>query len=289
MKEDLKENSESSKTIRKLNKKNIDAHAWLLVSQENGYWANDYNFQKFEEFYNELSKWEEKENLQIDITQLDSEILIDSSPADFFQESEKKGISHYLNKIQYYYKNGPRKEAEDNYKSLIDTINKNSRSSVAVYPFIIEDQLDGDTTLQDMFGISSYPPKNWSEIEPMIYRVGFYRALGRDLGSYLVYSYAYSYKSYFQEKASIGLARPDELEYEENYNEMKKDALILDSLGYDEATIFSINLFIQTHGEKNLKSYLTALNEGSREEIKINYRPLVSYSRLAISLADRLI
>ncbi len=286
---DLKENSESSKVIQKLNEQDIPVHAWLLESQENGYWANDYNFKNFESLYEDVKNWEKQENLHIKTIQLDSETLIESSPTDFFKESEKKSIFQYLTILKNHYKNGPGKKAEKNYENLVNKINETHKSSVAVYPFIIDDQLDGDTTLQDLFGVSSYPPKNWDEILPMVYRIGFYRVLNLDLGSYLVYSYSHSYKSYFGETASIGLARPDALEYKKNYKEMARDALILESLGYDEATIFSINLFLQTHGEEKLKSYLENLNKESEEEIRIPYRPLVSYARISTCLADRLI
>ncbi|KXA97769.1 hypothetical protein AKJ37_02380 [candidate division MSBL1 archaeon SCGC-AAA259I09] len=174
------------------------------------------------------------------------------------------------------------------YEQLIDRMNACYKSSVACYPFTVEDHFDGDTDLQDALAVSTYPPKNWNEIVPMVYRAGFYRVLGRDPGSYLVYSYGHSWKSSFDENISIAISRPDTAGYRD-IEELERDAKILESLGYDKVTIFSIMLFIQTHGEKGLKSYLNLLSESREGAITVQYSPLVSYSRVSLSLIDRLL
>lgn len=286
---DLKENSKAVKTAKKLNQNNVTCHAWLLEKQEHGYWANDLNYEHFENMVEEFLIWENKENLDFDIIQLDSEILIEGGPEQFFDNNESPGVLDYFSKLKTYYRGGPRNEVADKYSSLVSRINQNHKSSVAAYPIVLEDVFDDDTALQDSFAISTYPPKNWDEIEPMVYRVGFHRILKRDLDSYLVYSYSYSWKSKFPKKASIAIARPDELGYKDP-DEMVKDSLILESLGFKNVSIFSIGLFLETHGENEFASFLKSVQGNSEKDVlEISYKPLVSYSRILVSFIDRLL
>ncbi len=292
--EGLKENSETARAVRKLNDKGIIPHTWLLESVENGYWANDYNYDSFKDLFDKFEKWKKQENLEFGTIQLDSEKLMEGEdPASFFQENKgSPGIFEYFSSLKTFYKkrNTPgRKKASENYEELVEEINENYKSSVASYPIIIGDLYDKDTTLQDIFAVSTYPPKNWDEIVPMIYRIGFYRIVGRDLGSYLVYSYSYSWKEKFPQKANIALSRPDKLDYSENLEELEKDALVLNSLDHDYVTIFGIGLLVETHGEDGLNRFLKSLQEEEYEKIEFSYEPLVSYSRTSVAFFDRLL
>ena len=294
MREDLEENSEKAQMARRLEDEGIKINAWLLEDVENGYWANDYNYDSFDNLFEEFKRWTQEENLNFDTIQLDSEKLMSGEdPASFFSDNKKSpSLYGYLSSLEKFYKDRKdpkRNNAPQEYEKLVEKINENFKSSVACYPIIIDDLYDEDTSIQELFAVSTYPPKNWNELAPMIYRVGFYRIVGRDLGSYSVYSYSYSWKERLPQKASISLSRPDKLKYSENLQELGQDVSTLKSLGYDYATVFGLGLFIETHGEEGLNQFLKSFENSENRTVKFSYQPLVSYSRVSVAFFDRLL
>lgn len=264
--------------LKKLDHHRIKKHAWLLAPNYKGYWADNSNSKLFNKIYKDLEQW--KTELDFKSVQLDSEQGL------FRGTHSLIGIFSFYPRLVLNYHSGLIRKAEGAYRSLVGEINREYGSSVAAYPFIIEDTLDGDQDLQRLLGVSTYPPEGWKEITPMVYRTRTSQIFNFDVGSYLIYSYAYSWKKRAGNKTSISIAQPGRLGYGE-LESFTRDVHILDSLGYNKYNVYRLKYFLEEYGEEELPEFFNEVQEPGKVEFK--YNPFVSYMRISVALFDRLI
>ena len=164
----------------------VPVNAWLLLSEEDGYWFNEENLPEAREQVFSFVDWIEDRDIPLEWIMFDMELSIDRVRAmeggglvDTAIPLLKENVdpAAYLQSMQ-------------DYAQFVGELQERGyKVTAAAYPFVIDDLQDGDFEIQDawntpVFGVG------FDEIYFMVYRTTFARFLGVTPGADLVYQYA---------------------------------------------------------------------------------------------------
>ncbi len=194
--------------IRRLNSAGVKVWVWPLHPMEDGYWLAADNADKFPALYDRFKEWVDKNNLKIQGVMLDMEPTYDDVQKlkEVVREGGMAGAVKYLL---------GRRDPELNAGAEViyaDTIGKIREDGFEVstfdYAYIIDDRLDGDTSIAQMFHIV-YVDSDFSV--SMLYR-SFFKDSGLGTGGANVLSYALALDD---NSAGIGSYMKDYLDVED--------------------------------------------------------------------------
>ncbi|MBN1572266.1 MAG: hypothetical protein JW984_03615 [Deltaproteobacteria bacterium] len=198
-------------TIKRLNSAGVKVWVWPLHPMEDGYWLAADNADKFPALYGRFKKWVDENNLVIQGVMLDME----PTYADVQRLKEVVREGGMTGAVKYLL---GRRDAKlnDGAKAIYaDTIVKIREDGFEVstfdYAYIIDDRLDGDSSIAQMFHIVSVDA-DFSV--SMLYR-SFFKDSGLGTGGANVLSYALALKSDGGNSAGIGSYMKDYLDVED--------------------------------------------------------------------------
>ncbi len=207
-------NEQNAQVIRKLNDAGIRVWIWPLHTMEDGYWHSADNASKLPELYRRFKNWIDSNNLEVHGIMLDMEPDYDS--VQRLKENVKgKGT---LGTIRYLLKNrDPKKnyQARTIYASMVDRMKEDGfEVSTFNYPYILDDLLDGDFAIAEMFNIAYVP----SDIDAyMLYR-SFFDDSGLGTGVANIKLYAKNLKG---GSASFGSYMRDEITFDQFADDLR--------------------------------------------------------------------
>ncbi len=183
-------NDENADIIRRLNRAGVRVWVWPLHTMDDGYWHSADNASKLPDLYDRFMSWLKKNGLEVHGIMLDMEP--DYNAVQLLKKNVKgKGT---LGTIRYLLKNRDpitNYEARTIYASMIDRMKRDGfEVSTFNYPYILDDLLDGDFSIAEMFHIAYVP----SDIDAyMLYR-SFYADSGLGYGEANIKLYAKNLK-----------------------------------------------------------------------------------------------
>lgn len=225
------DNSSAINCTRRLNSSGISVDAWLLLSEDKGYWPYDGNAEQFFELYNTTFRnWRNTYGLFFRRIFVDAESLHLSSLA--------KGLQDISRMLSTFWT--PQHEAAlAVYDRLITQVHDDSMEiGITSYQYIIpDDLLDGDQTLQRIMELSFFPPTSFDYYSVMSYSQG----PGSDYSVYLSGKMTQRYFGPQTGKAAIIFNV-----IEEPLSSITNKIHILRNLGIDKIVIYSLEGFLDT-------------------------------------------
>jgi hypothetical protein len=197
--------------IKRLNSAGVKVWVWPLHPMEDGYWLAVDNADKFPGLYDRFKEWVDENELAIQGVMLDMEPTYDDVQKlkEVVREGGMTGAVKYLLRRRDVVLSA---EAEVIYADTIGRIQEDGfEVSTFDYAYIIDDRLDGDTSIAQMFHIV-YVEADFSV--SMLYR-SFFKDSGLGTGGANVLSYALALKSNGGNSAGIGSYMKDYLDVDD--------------------------------------------------------------------------
>ncbi len=172
--------------IKRLNKAGVKVWVWPLHSMEDGYWLATDNADKFPALYEKFSVWVSDNNIKIHGVMLDME----PTYGDVQKLKEAVRGGGMTGAVKFLLNNRDKELNVEAYKIYSEMVEKMQGDGFEVstfdYAYIIDDALDGDNSIAEMFHIV-YVDSDFSI--PMLYR-SFFKDSGLGTGGANVLSYA---------------------------------------------------------------------------------------------------
>jgi hypothetical protein len=176
---------ERAEIIRRLNQENIPVVAWLLLSEEEGYWFTLHNGDQAIRRYKEITQWAKSNNLKFHGIGLDMEL--DINDVKLMKSSPWKLITKLPSRL---YDTKTLDMARVKYDSLLSLIRSDGYFSESYYASFVKDEVNlGNTALQQLTGFMDIPADR--EI-PMLYSSfignaeGLLTVYGKEAGMYTI-------------------------------------------------------------------------------------------------------
>lgn len=175
--------------------------AWLLLSEEEGYWFSEENLEAARTQTYAFLDWIEEGQIPLEWLMLDMEMSLEKTRK--LEEGDLNGV--IIPMLQANLDPEAFASATQAYAEFVgDLKQRGYKVSAAAYPFILDDLLDEDSEIQDAFN-TPIEGVGFDEIYFMAYRTSFANLLGMMPGPYIVYEYAMEAKAAFGNRGVIGL------------------------------------------------------------------------------------
>ncbi len=214
----------------------IEVRAWILLDYPQGYWPNEDNVDLFFSQTVNFMDWCEAEELPIKWLVVDMELGWQkmNELEETFQSGNMGNVVELLtgniNKEKFL-------NATERYQELVSLAHQRGFKVMAVtLPIVLDDFLDGDTTLQDAMDIP-IEGIDWDEVSFMVYRTTFNELWSEEFGPFLIYSYSLDALRFYGEKAGIdvGLVR------DQGPSEILADISASRAAGINKVHIYSLD------------------------------------------------
>ncbi len=190
--------------LRKAEELGLEVRAWILLDHDIGYWPGETNAEPFAEAAIAFADWFLAEELAIRWIVVDMETDIDTTLA-MNKAAAEGSLVDALAILEAHYDPVRFAEATQVYQQMVaDLEERGFFTMVVTYPQVLDDLVDGDTGLQDLFDIP-VSPVPWHEVSTMVYSTTFQQMSGLTFGPGVVYDYARMTLEYVPHTASIAL------------------------------------------------------------------------------------
>ncbi len=259
-----KADEEFFEMLRIYNENNIPVSIWATLEDAMGYWINEKNAHRFDQYIRELIEELEKRELIIKGICIDMETPLEDvqrvvSPKRIFDPIVifGKAITHNLNKRRF-------NEAKEILKETCGYIRSKGLESYATcvrhcyYDLRFNSEILQNALEIPVFGI------DWDKYNLMYYATMIRQELRRVKKlniDYLIYHQIRHLKNMLKDKlaVSVGVTNPGKLgneAYYESMEEFSKDIGILKECGVEDFSLFSLDGILE---EKRLEDYLKAM------------------------------
>ncbi len=177
-----------AQAVKRLNRAGIPVWVWPLHPFEDGYWLSADNAEKFPALYDRFQRWVSENRLTVKGIMLDMEPTYQD--VQLLREAVKRdGI---LGAIGFLLDHRDRDLYTKAFLIYRDTVLQMQKDGYEVstfnYAYILDDMLDGDNSIQEMFHIVFVP----SDISSYMFYRSFFKDSGLGTGAANVLSYARS-------------------------------------------------------------------------------------------------
>ncbi|MBI4700846.1 MAG: hypothetical protein HY744_06735 [Deltaproteobacteria bacterium] len=182
----------------------VPVRAWLLLSEQDGYWANEHNASEVRAAALAFADWREAEALPVGWLIFDLEMALERSRA-VSEAIEQEGLVAGLEKIKEGRDPASFAAHRQQYFELVAELQARGLRVMGVtYPMVLDDAADGDDDIQDELDvpIGGVP---WDEASFMVYQSLIYDLSGSWHGPDVIYSYARSAVEQHGARAAVAL------------------------------------------------------------------------------------
>jgi len=213
----------------------VEVRCWIVLSRENGYWANEKNAEAFAAVALDYADWFLAES--VDIRWIGVDMEIDINTRDYLVELLEQGkfveagmlLLEQIDPQSF-------EQAAAIYRQMVQNLSQlGFKTMVVTYPQILDDLLDDDNTIQDIMNMP-VSMVEWDEVSTMVYTTHFEQYTGMEYGPWVVYDYARSTVERFGDRASIGLGV---VRNAENPDRLAADVAAAKAAGIDKIQIYS--------------------------------------------------
>jgi hypothetical protein len=191
--------------LRAARDQHVPVRAWLLLSQEAGYWPNEGNLTRYREAVLALLDWTAREGVSPEA------LVFDVEPAYSYtltlRRTWSQGLAAVLAILRAHRDPAAFRASIAAMTELVEAVRARGVRPVCVtYPQVVDDALDGDDDLQDALDL---PVRGvpWDEVSFMVYQTGFAEGVRAWIGPGLVSAYTRDARRAFGDRATIALGQ----------------------------------------------------------------------------------
>lgn len=166
----------------------VKVGAWLLLSDDKGYWPNSHNVEHFTRLSHDFLDWLSREKIAL------PQIIVDLEP-DLRWSAELKGLALQKSMVQLFKTLKQSRSqtrflaATEGYNRLVQQMHQRGVEVMAVtYPLVIDDLAEGNTLLQELLH-TPVSTVQWDKVSLMTYRSAFQELLAMKLSPHFVKDY----------------------------------------------------------------------------------------------------
>jgi hypothetical protein len=182
----------------------VGVRAWLLLSEEDGYWPNEHNLAAMRAATTAFAEWRDEAALPVEWVIFDMEMSIERTraiAATIEDDGPLAGLTMILD--------GEDAEAFATHREELATVvgdlqARGLRVMCVTYPTILDDGDDGDDQIQDRMDVPVVGVP-WDEASFMVYQSLIHDLSGSWHGPDVIESYARTANELFAEAASVAL------------------------------------------------------------------------------------
>lgn len=189
--------------LRLAKSEGVRVHAWMLMSAEDGFWANKWNAQNLVRDVRNLLTALDREGLGVEWITIDMEPKMETMLAlkKHIAAYDIKGLTHLAQDLA---SSASLKTAQNIFRDLVTELHeRNIKTHVVTLPFVIDDLVTGRDGYQNVLGlpIQGVP---WDRVSFMLYRPFFAEMIGK-VSPRLIYSYAQDARKFFKGDVAVDL------------------------------------------------------------------------------------
>lgn len=236
--------------VQEANRRGVPVSAWLVVPTADGYWAWEGNAHVMQDAVRSFVNWSRTNELRFEGISLDSEPSIQQTKE--LSEAWAAAFAGDPSKLSAFAAKtiDPARQCEAMaaYRDLITWAHREGVvTTVAAYPFVLDDLTDRHLALQDFLDAATAPPFGWDTIHFMVYRTVATQIFGRDPGSGIVSSYYGSARDWFGRVGQVTLGIGGQAPYD-RLDELVRDIRVLATLGAETVPIYSLETTVGEFG-----------------------------------------
>jgi hypothetical protein len=181
----------------------VEVRPWLLVSAEDGYWANKWNYRQVSRYVQNVIEAMAVHQLRPQMITLDIEppVSLTQPLAEHLERVDLLGARRLLVASS---RDGSLREARDGYGQLVQSLHAQGiRVHAVTTPMVLDDMAVGRSRLQSALGVP-VEGVSWDDVTFMAYRTEFLRLAG-PLGGDVVHRYAKDAVRFFGARAGMDI------------------------------------------------------------------------------------
>jgi hypothetical protein len=190
--------------IRAAHDDGVGVRAWLLLSEEDGYWPNEHNLAAMRAATTAFADWRDEAALPVDWVIFDMEMSLERTraiAATIEQDGPLAGLTMILDGEDA----GAFAAHRDELATLVEDLRaRGLRVMCVTYPTILDDGDDGDDQIQDRMDVPVVGVP-WDEASFMVYQSLIHDLSGSWHGPDVIESYARTAKDLFADAATVAL------------------------------------------------------------------------------------
>ncbi len=244
----------------------VELRPWLQLPDD-GTWLNERNISAFAAFADALLEQAETESIRLSWLIFDLEP--DFATARALRTGDPNGLPRLIRQVDRPAFVAARAEL----RQLVERLQaRDLRVMVATLPWTLDDQADGDATIQDLFDtpLDGIP---WDEVTVMTYRPFFIELFGLPLSAEFVTSYARTARDLFGQRAgvAVGNVGTPGLLVPRGYSDLAPllaDVAAARLAGVDRVSVFSLDgMVLEGGAERWLRPLRQAIGYAPRPDL----------------------
>jgi len=237
--------------IRAADEAGVGVRAWLLLPEEDGYWANEHNAGAVRRAAERFADWRDAESLPVDWIVLDLEMSLERTRA-VAAVIEERGSLAGLDQLKQGRDPAAFAASLAAYTALVEDLDARGLRVMAVtYPTVLDDLDDGDDDIQDQLDV---PVRGvpYHEVSFMVYQSLIYELTGSWHDADIVHSYSLSAVEQYGERGTVALGivgsagiDPPSMSYP-GPDELRADRAAAVAAGVSRVSVYSLDGVVQS-------------------------------------------
>lgn len=181
----------------------VELRIWPLLPRDQGYWPNETNIQRFDQYVGRILAWLKAQGLSA------GAIIYDMEPAIAYsktlEQANKLGLGASVKLMRQHLNPAAHAMARQQLIASVRAVQQAGlRAQCVTFPQVLDDLGDGDNDLQDALDIPVHGVP-WDEVSFMVYQSTYARMLGSWIGPDLIRAYSAAARAAYGDRATIAL------------------------------------------------------------------------------------